>query len=244
MVFLLSQGAWAGLTTLAPWINGFPVQGDLTFTTAKEYFLYDKRSEAEPWNYGIWEFQGVASAAGRAELNLIFYPISFFKVSVGYDGFFRYYTNPVFNCQQVNCYGFVQKIKGSVSARLTFGDEDEWAAIPEYISNGISIPNGTSQPIGDETENILANSSGDTIDIAQFFLGRTHRRQTWGVNIRHGQYHNSGQSNDQSLLVVRHRWRDSELMIAAGYYSSTSTVSGTTGMASLTWFWGQTLSTF
>ena len=240
---LCSLSAQALYTSFGPWVKFYPVQGDLFASAAKEYFLYDKRKEEQPWNYGIWQLQGLASAAGRAEVNLIFYPISFFKLTVGYDGFYRYYQNPVLNCSKLACLGFAQKLKMSGAALLTFGEDNEYAAIPEYVTEVVSVP-GNTRSIGDETENIIAAANGDTLDVGQFTLSRKRGRRTLALSVRHAQYRYSGQSNDCDMLFVNTRWRDSELSIGAGYYSSTVTVSGVTAYAGLTWFWGPTLSQF
>lgn len=238
-----STPAQAGLTTFGPWVNAYPVQGDLAASTRKEYFLYDNRSETKPWNFGVWQWEGVLTAAGKAEVNFYAYPISFVRLKAGYDGFFRYYNNPVFNCNLVNCIGFAQKIAFSGAALLTFGDDNEYSAIPEYETNYITTP-GNTTAIGDESENIVASGNGDNLDIGKFFLGRTKKKRTLGVLVRHAQYRSSGQSNDTTLFLVKTRWRDSELDIGAGYYASSTSAPGTTAFASMTWYWGQTLTSF
>jgi hypothetical protein len=241
-LFLSAQGmAWQA--AVSPSYRLYPMTGDFAASLKQEGLLYDKRTESDSLSYGLWQLKASASITGTLEASASLYPVSFARVTVAVGGVDRYYNVPTFNCTYVNCQGFVSKNRLGFGFVIATGEMKQWIVLPEYNLYQVSSSQ-TNLPIGDETELILANPTGDTLDQYSVIFAKKMETKLYGLLVRQAQYRSSGQHNEMQALINKTIWRDTSFLIGVGRYASDMNVPGITAFASYEWRWGYSQALF
>jgi hypothetical protein len=242
-VMLASSSSQAWQAALEPAFRDYPLSGDVTASIKQEWMMFDHRSESDTLTYGLWQVKAAASVAGTVEASASVYPISFVRLTAGFGGTERYYNPATFNCSYVNCQGFFQKSRLGFGFVLATGENKQWVALPEY--NLIQVGNTNNPlPTGDETELILANPTGDTLDQYQVVLGKKVESKIYGILLRGAHYRSSGQRNEMQALMAKANWRDTSFIIGAGRWASDMNVPGFTAFFTYEWRWGYSQALF
>jgi hypothetical protein len=245
VVFTVLSSSWgfAWQTAVGPSFRGYPLSGDLTMSIKQEGLLFDRRTEADPLTYGLWQIKALASAAGVVEASASLYPVSYVRLTAGIGGTARYYNPPSLNCTYLNCQGFLQKNRLGFGFIIATGENKEWIVLPEY--NLLQVTSAQTQlPNADETELIIANPAGDTLDQYSIIFGKKTEAKVVGLLIRESQYRSSGQHNEMQALISKSTWRDTSLVFGAGRYASDLNVPGFTAFFTYEWRWGYSQALF
>jgi hypothetical protein len=216
---------------------------DVVASISKEKILWDERNEDSPWNFGLYRMSFNTGADGQIEGAVTVYPVSTVKLFAAAGGSYRYYKLPTFNCDTVNCAGFLQRLRLGFSFVMVFGEDKNWILNPTYENINLSTGE-TKQSIADESENVLAAPSGDTFDAVTIVAGKKVGISLYGLYARQGRFRLSSQYNELQAALVRTDWRETSFILGLGRYASSFYVPGITFFLSYEWRWGKSQSLF
>lgn len=244
LIFLFPVSAMALKVAVIPSARTFPQGGSVEASVKEEWMLWNQKTEAQFWRYGFLQSKALVAAHGLAEAQLNFFPISILEMGFAMAQTSRYYHTKTFNCDQVTCMGNVRREKFTLRLALGAG---HWVGLASYHQSRLSTEDH-SRPVADESEHLLAESRGDTLESQSVFVGRKIQKNTWGVAFRQAGYRASGFRNEAQYLVFRSpfSWmgEDLEVNVGLGRYDSDHSDPGFSAVGALEWNWGDSISLF
>jgi len=243
VINISSIAALAQLTSVSLAFRNYPLAGDLSASYKYEGMIWDHRAESNASKFSYWQLVVGADVDGIVEFAANYYPISFLRLSAAVGGTYRYYNIPSFNCNVVNCQGFLSRNRVGAAFLGAFGEKNEWLVIPEYNLLWLGDAQN-SLPIGDESENLIGGASADIMDRYQILAGKKIKNQMFGIFVRQAQFRLSGQHNEFQVLLDKINWSDTDLTLGVGRYSSDLYLPGITFFALYTWHVGQSVGFF
>lgn len=175
----------------------------------------------------------VSGVVNRAELRLEVYPVSFFKLSAGYARSYRFLNQADdVDCSQYYCQGNVGGPFGA--ANLVLGYHGFAMSLTSQIS-GVSA-SSTAQDVYDETSNLIAQGSGDTLIFNEEILAWSFA-PAWKAGLLFTQGHmiQSLSSNNLESVIASYESRNWAYLGGIGTYESSIQSRGPTIFTMIRW---------
>jgi len=226
-----------------PIARSYPTSGSIEVQARDEILLWDQRDQAK-WRFGFIQPRLLVAAHGVLEGGLYLYPVSILELGTSYSTVSRFYKTKPFDCDANVCGGIVQRHR--FTSRLALAQEFSSFRLLELASyHRVRVSSGdNSKPLVDESEVLLAQPGGDTVEASSLMVGAQKGDQVLGVYVKKGRMLDSRMENESQYLMYKQKLRDFSVAAAVGRYASDFHEPGLSVIASMVWNWGESISLF
>lgn len=236
-----SLNAFAWKYTLSAGARTYVPSASVEVIISHDGYLWNKSTAKEFWNYGYWKIYSTIAAHGLLEAGLTLSPISILEFGFAQSTTSRFYESKVYDCTNYFCKGNVQRSK--FNFKLGLGYEKM------YLLNSYqkisTIIGSISQLAADESENILFNPTGDTLEINTFVVGYKYTEKlSFNLALKTAKFANTQQNNLSQYILSSWKEDNTEYGLGLGQYESTVSTIGLSAVGYYRWNWGNGLGLF
>ncbi len=192
--------------------------------------------------FGVLKPQFQVAAHGLVEGDVVYYPVSFVKISAGTSATNRYYEQPDFDCNNSVCTGWLKR--STLQATTVLGYSDFFALL-SYGKTEHSIED-VSKPLAVEGEGLYLNPGGEpVITSAGALIWKENKARNWILASRDFRAVDSVAWSRSQYFIFRGDVFDSyQLTLGLGQFESSRSPRGGSVVVSLSRSWGEKLSLF